>query len=77
MRERVEIEREIFHARQDLEESLDRLVHKVRERLAVRARWEQALRRAARVDPSTITIITWLVIGGVVFLLLRRRSRAT
>ena len=72
----MEIEREIFHARQDLEESLDRLVHKVRERLAVRARLQHALRRAARIDPSPMTILKWLVIGGVVFLLLRRRSRA-
>jgi hypothetical protein len=76
MRERVEIEREIFHARQDLEESLDHLVHKVRERLALRARLGHAVRRAARIDPTPITIVTLLIVGGAVFLLLRRRSRA-
>lgn len=74
MRERAAIEREIFHARQDLEENLDRLVHKVRERLAVRARASHALQEAARSRPL------WLAAAicgacGLVLLLLRRARR--
>ena len=37
MRDRTAIEREIFDAREDLEQNIDRLMHKARERLAVRA----------------------------------------
>jgi hypothetical protein len=72
MRERTEIEREIFHARQDLEESLDLLVHKVREQTAVRARASHAVQGAVR--SSTLWITAAIVVAcGVALVLLRRR----
>ena len=72
MRDNVEIEREIFEARQDLEDNIGLLAHKVRETTAVGAR----LRRIARDNARTIAAIAaglaalWLI--GVI-----RRARAS
>jgi hypothetical protein len=75
MRDRTAIEREIFRARQDLEENLDRLMHRARERLAVRARAGHAARQFARDYPNvtTVTILACVV----VLLLVRRAYRRT
>ena len=71
MRDRTSIEREIFAAREDLEQNLDRLVHRARERLAVRARAGHAIRGFARDYPNVTTAV---VIACVVVLLLVRRA---
>jgi len=71
MRDRTAIEREIFAAREDLEQNLDRLVHRARERLAVRARAGHAIRGFARDYPNVTTVV---VIACVVVLLLVRRA---
>lgn len=76
MRERTEIEREIFHARQDLEESLDLLLHKVREQVAVRARASHAVREAVRARSMWIAAAAAVVVCGVALLLLRRGRSA-
>lgn len=72
MRDRTAIEREIFDAREDLEENLDRLMHKARERLAVRARTGHAVRNFAREYPNVAALA---VIGCVVAILLVRRAQ--
>ena len=72
MRDRTAIEREIFDAREDLEENLDRLMHRARERLAVRARARHAVRDFARSYPNVTTLA---VIACVVVLLLVRRAQ--
>ncbi|HEX3478330.1 MAG TPA: hypothetical protein VHT91_25090 [Kofleriaceae bacterium] len=71
MRDRTAIEREIFAARQNLEENLDRLVHRARERLALRARARHAARGFVR-DYPNITTVT--IVACVVVLLLVRRA---
>ena len=71
MRDRTAIEREIFHAREDLEENLDRLMHRARERLAVRARAGNAARQFARDFPNVTTVA---ILACVVVLLLVRRA---
>lgn len=72
MRDRTAIEREIFNARADLEENLDRLMHKARERLAVRARAGHAIRGFVHDYPNVTTVA---VIACVVVLLLVRRAQ--
>jgi hypothetical protein len=70
MRDTVEIEREMFEARQNLEDNVGLLAHKVRETTAVGAR----LRHIARENVGTIAAIggglalLWLI--GVI-----RRAR--
>ena len=71
MRDRTAIEREIFQAREDLEDNLARLMHRARERLAVRARAGHAIRTVARNYPNVTTVA---VIACVVVLLLVRRA---
>lgn len=71
MRDRTAIEREIFAARDDLEQNLDRLIHRARERLAVRARAGHAIRGFGRDYPNVTTAV---VIACVVVLLLVRRA---
>lgn len=71
MRDRTAIEREIFDAREDLEQNLDRLMHRARERLAMRARAGHAIRRFARDYPNVTTVA---MIACVVVLLLVRRA---
>jgi hypothetical protein len=71
MRDRTAIEREIFDAREDLEDNLDRLIHRARERLAVRARAGRAIRGFGRDYPNVTTVV---VIACVVVLLLVRRA---
>ena len=71
MRDRTAIEREIFDAREHLEENLDRLMHRARERLAVRARASNAARRFARNYPNVTTVA---IVACVVVLLLVRRA---
>ncbi len=72
MRDRTAIEREIFDAREDLEQNLDRLMHRARERLAVRARTGHAVRELVREYPNVTTVA---VIACVVVLLLVRRTQ--
>ena len=71
MRDRTAIEREIFDAREDLEDNLDRLMHRARERLALRARTGHAAREFARDYPNVTTVA---MIACVVVLLLVRRA---
>jgi hypothetical protein len=75
MRDRTAIEREIFNAREDLENNLDRLMHRARERLALRARAGNAARRFARDFPTVTTVA--IVACVVVLLLVRRAYRRT
>jgi ElaB/YqjD/DUF883 family membrane-anchored ribosome-binding protein len=75
MRDRTAIEREIFRARQNLEENLDRLMHRARERLAVRARAGHAARQFVRDYPNVTTVA--IVACVVVLLLVRRAYRRT
>jgi hypothetical protein len=75
MRDRTAIEREIFDAREDLEDNLDRLMHRVRERLAVRARAGHAIRGFARDYPNVTTAVAIACV--VVLLLVRRAYRRT
>jgi hypothetical protein len=70
MRERTDIEREMFEARQDLEESLDQLIHKAREKLEVRARAEHAVD-----ENRTVLIVAALGIAAVVALYVALRVR--
>jgi hypothetical protein len=72
MRDRTAIEREIFDAREDLEENLDRLMHRARERLAVRARARHAVGEFLRDYPN---ITTATVIACVIVILLVRRAQ--
>lgn len=71
MRDRTAIEREIFDARADLEDNLDRLMHRARARLAVRARAGHAIRGFAREYPNVTGAV---MIACVVALLLVRRA---
>lgn len=71
MRDRTAIEREMFDAREDLEDNLDRLVHRARERLAVRARAGHAIRQFPREYPNVTAVV---MIACVVALLLVRRA---
>jgi hypothetical protein len=74
MRERREVEREIFEARQDLEENLDRVVHRVREDLAVGPRVRHFVSEHVRSTPRWIPILVASVIAcGLAIALLRRR----
>lgn len=75
MRDRTAIEREIFDARVDLEDNLDRLMHRARERLALRARASHAARRFVRDFPNVTTVA--IVACVVVLLLVRRAYRRT
>jgi hypothetical protein len=75
MRDRTAIEREIFNAREDLENNLDRLMHRARERLALRARAGNAARRFAHDFPTVTTVA--IVACVVVLLLVRRAYRRT
>ena len=75
MRDRTAIEREIFRARADLEENLDRLMHRARERLAVRARARHKVREFARDYPNVTTVAILACV--VVLLLVRRAYRRT
>jgi hypothetical protein len=70
MRERTDIEREMFEARQDLEESLDQLIHKAREKLEVRARAEHAVD-----ENRTVLIVAALGIAAVLALYVALRAR--
>jgi hypothetical protein len=72
MRDRTAIEREIFNARADLEENIDRLMRKAREKLAVRARARHAVPEFAREYPNVITVC---VIVCVIALLFVQRAR--
>jgi hypothetical protein len=72
MRDRTAIEREIFDAREDLEENLDRLMHRARERLAVRARARHAVGEFLRDYPN---LTTAAVIACVIVLLVVRRAQ--
>lgn len=72
MRDRTAIEREIFNARENLEENLDRLMHRAREGLAVRARARHAIRGFARDYPNVAVVA---VIACVVAILLVRRAQ--
>lgn len=72
MRDRTAIEREIFDARESLEENLDRLVHKARERLALRARARHAVSGFAGQYPN---ITTAAVIACVIVVLVVRRAQ--
>lgn len=71
MRDRTAIEREIFDAREDLEDNLDRLMHRARERLAVRARASHAARQFTRDFPNVTTLA---IVACVVLVLLARRA---
>jgi hypothetical protein len=72
MRDRTVIEREIFNARQDLEDNLAQLARRARDRLAVRARAKHAIREFAREFPHVATVG---VIACVIILLLVRHAR--
>jgi hypothetical protein len=74
MRDRTAIEREIFHAREDLESNLDRLMHRVRERLAVRARAGHAIRGFTREFPAVTTVCVIACVLAV-WLVARARRR--
>jgi hypothetical protein len=68
MRDRHEIEREMFAAREDLEISVAQLVHRARERAAVPERASHAIREFAR-DHRRVLIavaagIAIAVVGG-------------
>ena len=75
MRERADIEREIFAARQDLEENLDQLIHRARETFQVRARAEHAVRETASEHRVLIAITAVSVVACVVALVMLRRAR--
>lgn len=72
MRDRTAIEREIFNARENLEENLDRLMRRARERLAVRARAGHAVRGLVHEYPNLTAVA---VVACVVVLLLVRRAQ--
>lgn len=72
MRDRTAIEREIFDARQDLEDNLAQLVRRARNRLAVRARTKHAIRELAREFPHVAAVG---VVACVILLLLVRHAR--
>ena len=73
MRERDEIEREMFAARQDLEECLDQLIHKAREQLAVRARAEHAVRESVRDNRTTLIAVAAGVVAVIALVVFLRR----
>jgi ElaB/YqjD/DUF883 family membrane-anchored ribosome-binding protein len=72
MRDRTAIEREIFDARENLEENLDRLMHRARERLAVRARARHAVGEFLREYPN---ITAAAAIACVIVILVVRRAQ--
>ncbi len=67
--EEEKIEREMFEARQSLEENLDKFVHKVREKTSIRAKVDHVVAGKA---PRTL-IIAALAGAGVALLLHPRR----
>lgn len=76
MRDRTAIEREIFDAREDLEDNLDRLMHRAREQLAVRARAGHRLREFAREFPAVTTACVIACVIAVLLVVRARRRRA-
>lgn len=72
MRDRRDIEREIFHARQDLEQSVSLLAHRIRERAAIRARMNHAVRGFTR---GHAVLISMIVAAVLVKVLISRKSR--
>ena len=73
MRDRTEVEREIFEARQDLEQSLSELEHKLREKIEVRARATHAAETFVQRHRRAIAIIAACAIG--LFVLRRLTAR--
>lgn len=73
MRDRVEIEREMFEARQDLEVNLGRLAHKAREELAIGARARHAVSESVR--GHVALIVTTAVLTCMVLAVMVWRSR--
>ena len=68
--EEEHIEREMFEARQSLEENLDKFVHKVRETTSIRAKVDHAVASKA---PKTL-IVAALAGAGLALLLHRRHG---
>ncbi len=64
MRKKAQIEREMLHAREDLEDSLGKLLHKAREKISIRARIEHAV---ANQTPTSLIVA---LIAGAGFALL-------
>ena len=60
MRERHEIEQELFEARQDLETDLAQLAHAVREKTEVRAKVMNAIEERPN--------LVWMAVGGAFLL---------
>ncbi len=73
MRDRTEIEREMFEARQDLEQSLSDLDHHVREQVELRARAVHATETFVQRHRRAIAIIAACAIG--LFVLRRLTAR--
>ncbi|MBA2541806.1 MAG: hypothetical protein H0V17_19335 [Deltaproteobacteria bacterium] len=70
MRDQEEIERELFEAKQDLEQNLDQVVHKAKETIEVRARLKNAAEEIIRKHP--LPIVLGIVGGMTLFGVLRR-----
>ena len=66
MRDQQDIERDLFRAKQDLEQNLDQVVHKARETIEIRARLRHAAEEIIRKYPLTIVlgIIGGAILGG-------------
>jgi ElaB/YqjD/DUF883 family membrane-anchored ribosome-binding protein len=70
MRDREEIEREMFEARQDLEQNLDQVVHRAKEKTEVRAQLEHKVQLF--VDKQPLKAVGGAFAVGAVLGLLRR-----
>ena len=75
MRERADIEREMFEARQDLEECLDLLIHKAREQVAVRARAEHAVRESVQANRTALIAVAAGVVAVIALVVVLRVRR--
>jgi hypothetical protein len=74
LRDAGSLVREMFEARQDLERNLGRIVHKVREEVAVGARARRSLERFARGSGVWIAaIVTGVLVCGAAMALRRRQ----
>jgi len=75
MRERTDIEREIFNARQDLEENLARIAHRTREKLAISARVQHTIAERIRAAARWIPVLVVSVVACRLVIMLLRRAR--
>lgn len=76
MRDRRDIEREIFEAREDLEDNLGRVAHRVREDLAVAARVRHAIDERLRASVRWLPLVMLSVIACGLTIAWLRRARS-